>query len=183
MPLHVHRNLAIPLLGTLLCLATTASAQTPPIKPGLWEMQGDNAIGDEPIASPSAHLQNLTPEVRAKVQAMMKAKGIAIGSDGNSRICLTRESMDPARWQNLAAGCRTEYLARTDVSWKWHTSCSNPPAETDGQAIFGSPESYTVKTAITMSLRGEKRTQNMTVRAKWLGAQCGDLRPFSAPKP
>ena len=158
-------------------MPTFALAQTPPIKPGLWEVQSESSTGGQKTAQPSDRLQNLPPAVRAQVEASMKQKGIATGAGGLSRICFTKESMDPARFGN-AAGCKTDPGERTARSWKSHTVCTEPPMTLDSETVFNSSESYTVNTTTTMTMRGETKTSQRTIRAKWLGADCGDLKPF-----
>jgi len=154
-----------------------ALAQTPPIKPGLWEAKSEAGADGQKTTQPADRLQSLPPAVRAQVEASMKQKGIAMSPGGASRICFSKESMDPARWGN-AASCTTEYSARSSKSWKWHSVCSQPEMTIDGEAIFASPESYAVHTTTTMKRKGEAKTSQRTVRAKWLGADCGDLKPF-----
>lgn len=167
----------VSLLGATL--AAGASAQAPPIKPGLWEVRSEREVDGKAVASPAANLQNLPPEVRAKVEAMMKAKGIAPGAAGSAnRICMSKETLDPARWQGQSASCKTQIVSRTATIWKWHTSCTQPPAESDGETVFASAESYTVRNATTMTVSGETRTTRSTVQGKWLGADCGDLKPL-----
>ncbi len=152
-------------------------AQTPPIKPGLWEVKSEGSADGQKTAPPADRLASLPPAVRAQVEASMKQKGVAMGAGGVSRICFTRESMDPARWGN-AANCKTDYGARSNSSWKWHSVCTQPEMTIDGEALFANPENYTVNSTTTMKLRGETKTSQRTVRARWIGADCGDLKPF-----
>jgi len=173
-------SLSLRLCAALVIAALPAwsLAQTPPIKPGLWEVKSEGgANGQKAASSPADRLANLPPAVRAQVEASMKQKGMAVDAGGLSRICFSKESMDPARWGN-AANCKTDYGARSSSSWKWHSVCTQPEMTIDGEAIFAGPESYTVNSTTTMKLRGETRTSQRTVRAKWLGADCGDLKPF-----
>ena len=124
-------------------------AQTPPIKPGLWEVKSEGSVDGKKTAQPADRLQGLSPAVRAQVEASMKEKGVAMGPGGVSRICFGRESMDPARWGE-AASCKTEYGARSNSSWKWHSVCTQPEMTIDGEAIFANPENYRVHTTTTM---------------------------------
>ena len=48
----------------------------------------------------------------------------------------------------------------------------------DGEAIFANPESYRIHTTTTRTMRGEVKTSQRTVQARWLSADCGDLKPF-----
>lgn len=155
-----------------------ALAQTPPIKPGLWEVKSETSADGQKTTQPADRLKNLPPAVRAQLEASMKQKGIALGAGGLSRICFTKESMDPARWGN-AASCKTDYGARSNSSWKWRSVCTQPAGMTiDGEAIFRNTESYSVNTSMTVTTRGETKTSQRTVHGKWLGADCGDLKPF-----
>ena len=174
------RSRFMPMLALGLAgLAAAVGAQAPPIKPGLWEARSDREVDGKTASQPAANLQNLPPAVRAQVETRMKEKGIALGANGVNRICMTRETLDASPWQNRGTGCKTEYRSRTGSTWKWHSSCTQPPSESDGEAVFASPESYTVSTAMTMTMRGETRTMRTTIKAKWLGADCGDLKPLA----
>ena len=155
-----------------------AGAQTPPIKPGLWEVRSDRKLDGQAAPAPADAMKNLSPEVRAKIQAQMKANGVAIGSNGANRVCLDKSSLDAGRWQSRATTCKTDYSTRTASSWKWHSTCTQPESASDGEATFTNAENYTVTTTSTHSFRGEPKTTQMTIRAKWLGADCGDLKPI-----
>ncbi|MEO8080475.1 MAG: DUF3617 domain-containing protein [Caldimonas sp.] len=169
--------LVVALAFFALLVPTLGQAQTPPVKPGLWEIRSEGATDGVKSAPPADRMKNLPPAVRAKMEAMLKEKGLAVGTDGAHRACLTRETMDPARWQGRT-GCKTDYLARSSSAWKWHTVCTQPASVTDGEAVFANAENYTVDTSLTMTLRGETKTTRRTVKAKWLGADCGDLKPL-----
>jgi hypothetical protein len=170
------------LIPVAALLATTfpalAAAQAPPVKPGLWEVRSERQDGKQTAPSAEA-MKNLTPEMRAKVDAMMKQQGVALGSDGANRVCLSKESLDAGRWQN-SANCKTEFGSRTASAWKWHSVCPQTDMEIDGEALFANPEHYTVRTATTRTFRGETKVSRLTLQAKWLGADCGDLKPFEA---
>jgi hypothetical protein len=169
--------------ASLLCLVATlalpgvASAQSPPIKPGLWEVKNSLGLPGQAAAPAGDQLKGLPPEARAKVEEMMKAKGIAMGADGTTRLCFTRESLDAGHWQQ-ASRCKTDYSSRSNASWKWRSVCSAPESVSDGEAVFANPENYTVKTTTTSTFRGEARTTAITIKARWVAASCGDLKPF-----
>jgi hypothetical protein len=168
------------------CVAGSAWAQSPPpIKPGLWEVRSERELDGQKQQMPdmSERLKNLPPEARAQIEAMMKQRGVDMsGGGGGMKICLTKESLDQGRWQNHQGTCKTDFTSRSGSTWKWHTSCSQPVAETDGEATFTSAESYTVKTATTTNVQGAPRTTHMTMNSKWLGADCGDVKPVT-PRP
>jgi len=171
------------ILPTLVVAFSSAQAQTaPPIKPGLWEIKSEREVDGKKAAEPSEQMKNLPPEMRAKVQAMMKEKGVGMGEDGVNRICLSRESLDQWRWQSQSENCKTEFTSRTTSSWKWHSVCTRPDSESDGEAAFANSESYTVKTHTKTKFQGQDRLSRMAIAAKWVGNNCGDIKPVQ-PKP
>ena len=154
-----------------------ASAQTPPVKPGLWEVKSEGNVDGKKAPAAADRLQGLSPAVRAQVEAAMKEKGISMGAGGVTRICFNRDSMDPARL-GAAASCKTEYGTRSSSSWKWHSVCAQPEMTIDGEAIFADPENFSVHTTTTMKRQDEMKTSQRATQAHWLGADCGDLKPF-----
>lgn len=183
------RSIALGSLITLCVVACghgAAQAQTaPPIKPGLWQVQTERIVDGQKAQMPdmSERLKNMPPEARKQIEAMMKERGIDIGGGGDMRICLSRDSLDPGQWQRHQGTCTTDYSTRIGSTWKWRTTCREPVSETDGEAHFASPESYIVKTATRMTIQGETRTTRMTLNSKWLGPDCGDVKPVTPPKP
>ena len=158
-------------------LPAIALAQTPPVKPGLWEISSDRDASGRKGPPPADRLKNMPPEARAKIEAMMREKGVAMNADGTTRICMTKETMDPARWANTAS-CKTDYATRSSSSWKWHSVCTQPQGVVDGEAVFASTESYTISTSTTFTLSGEAKVSQHKMQGKWLGGDCGDLKPF-----
>lgn len=172
----------------LLCVSTfghsVQAAEAPPIKPGLWQVHSERAVDGVKAPAMNTQIDKLPPEVRKQMEAMMKQKGVDVSGGGSDiKLCLNKESLDQNQWLGGKGGqqnCKTEVKTRDSARWTWHTSCGAPASETDGEAIFHSPESYTLKMATITSLQGEPKTLNMTTTSTWLGANCGDLKPISA---
>jgi hypothetical protein len=179
MPSTLLRSAAAVTLAA--CACALAQAQTaPPIKPGLWQVTPQPTADGQP--GPGAHLKNMPPEVRKQVEASMKARGVDMGgSDGSMKICHTRESLDQGQWQGQQGSCKTAFKTRSASTWAWHSTCAQPPMEIDGEANFTNTENYAVKTSTTMTLNGQKRTSQNVLSAKWLGANCGGLKPMVPP--
>jgi len=180
------------ILGSLITIFVVAGAHgvvraqtAPPIKPGLWQVQSQREVDGQRTQMPdmSEHLKNMPPEQRKQIEAMMKQRGVDMsgGSMNDMKICLSKDSVDPSQWQRNQGTCTTDYVTRSSSAWKWHTSCREPAAETDGEAFFTSSDSYTVKTATTMTIQGQTRITRMTLNSKWLGPDCGDVKPVTPP--
>lgn len=178
----IHGGLA--LIAVSAFSAAVHAHEAPPIKPGLWQVHSEHAVDGVKAPPMTAQMDKLPPEVRQRMEAMMKQKGVDMsGGGGDIKLCLSKESLDQNQWLGQKGGaqnCKTEIKTRSSSRWTWHSSCSEPPSETDGEAVFNSPESYTIKVATIMTVKGESKTMNMTNTSTWLGAHCGDLKPISA---
>lgn len=172
--------LALSALAVAVIMPVSARAQAqsvPPIKPGLWEIKSEREVDGKKAPDPTEQMKNLPPDVRAKVEAMMKEKGVGMGEGGMNRVCLSRESLDKGSWQGQNENCKTEFTGRSTTSWKWHSVCTRPESESDGEALFANSENYTVKTHMKMKVQGQERMTTMTIQAKWMGNNCGDIKP------
>jgi len=169
--------------GVAASLASVVHAQTaPPIKPGLWEVQMERDGAAPQMPDMSEHLKNMSPEQRKQVESMMKERGVDMsGGAGKIRMCLDKESLNEGHWQGKEESrCKTDFSSRSSSSWKWHSSCTDPKSETDGEANFSNAENYVVKTSTTLSVNGQPKTSQSTIRSHWLGTDCGDVKPISA---
>ena len=177
-------RLAVP--SVLSCLALVAVAAgplpVPPVKPGLWEtrISALDANGREMAPPELAALSRLSPQARDA----MKARGLSMpDANGATKVCLTRAMFESGEWQQMASkmGCTTNYSTLSSATWKWHSSCTTLKSESDGEAVFTSAESYRTKVTTTAEVMGKTRTSTRIVQAKWLGADCGDIKPFAPP--
>jgi hypothetical protein len=178
--------------SVLSCFALAAvvagAPPIPPVKSGLWEtkMTALDANGQEITPPEQAGLSRLPPEARARMAETMKSRGVSMpDANGVTKVCLTKDVFESGAWQQLAAdaGCTTNYSTQTNSSWKWHTSCPARKSESDGEAVFSSPERYRVTLTMTATMNGKTNTSTRVVQSKWLGADCGDIKPLTPPKP
>jgi hypothetical protein len=165
-----------------------AAGPVPPVKPGLWEarMTVLDANGQESPAPEQAAISRLPPEARARMADAMKARGLSMpDAHGATKVCLTRETFEAGAWQQMAsdAGCTTNYSTQTASTWKWHTSCPARQSESDGEATFTNSESYRIKLTSTVTMSGKTNTSTRVIQSKWLGADCGDIKPVTPLKP
>jgi hypothetical protein len=188
------RLIAIRLAGLSVfsCFAFAALAAgqlpVPPVKAGLWEarMSSLDANGRELPRPELAAMDRLPPEARARMADAMKARGLSMpDASGATKVCLTKEMFQSGGWQQAAAesGCTTSYSTRSAKSWKWHSSCAALKSESDGETVFDSTESYRTKMTTTATVMGKTNTSTRVVQAKWLGADCGDVKPLAPPAP
>ena len=144
-----------------------------------------DADGHEVAAPEQAALSRMPPEARARMAEAMKARGLSMpDANGATKACLTKELFESGAWQQLASdtGCTTNFSAQSANTWKWHTSCTTMKSESDGETVFTNAESYKTKVTTTSTVMGKTKTSTRVVQGKWLGADCGDVKPLTPPQ-
>jgi len=90
----------LPALAAALALQAPALAQSPPIKPGLWsfEMSSGNPEQDAKRAEAMKKMATMPPDVRARMEAMMKQNGVSMDGSGAIKVCYSKRSLDSGAW-------------------------------------------------------------------------------------
>jgi hypothetical protein len=177
------------LLWATALLASAASAQT--MKPGLWEItnqmqgaQGSQAAGA--MAEMQKQLASMPPEQRKMMEEMMAKQGVQMGKSTNGgmaiKVCMTKEMVERNDVAQQQDGCTHTTSPRSGNTMKFAFVCTKPPSRGDGQVTFVSPEAYTMQMKATSSARGKEETMDMQSSGKWLGTDCGNIKPLGAPK-
>ena len=187
MPARRLASLAVAVLATA-ALATAARADGESIRldvrPGLWEMKSTTTttLGGD---APRPDLSKLSPEQRARAEAMLAER-----ASGKPRVsvwqsCITEEDVkkggDFAFGEDQKEHCTRKFLDRTSTHLKFTMSCE-PPGE-QGARVDGTFE-VTVKGGDAIVSRGETRiassrmngTSTFEFSGRRLGASCGDLK-------
>ena len=176
------------LFATLTALPSSAQS----MKPGLWEinnkMQSDNPEMAAQMAKMKEQIAAMPPEQRKMMEEMVAKRGghmPGMGGDGSivTKMCMTKEMA--ARHEvpvqhDATHDCthtRTPGLGKT---MKVSFTCTKPPSSGEGEMSFGDG-SYAMKMTVTSNRKGKPETMHMDVSGKWLGADCGDVKPFAIP--
>lgn len=184
---HGH-TLILAMLAAALSSQATAADAPPPIKPGLWEMvtdtqQFNGQATPDYTAQMAQAMKDMPPQMRKQMEAQMKAHGVqmAPGTAGSMamRMCLTPEMLSQNRWQKSDENCKSEMVSRSGNTWKWKITC--PQGKGEGATTFTSNEAYSTQMRMTMLQDGRPQSMTMKHHAKWLGANCGSLKPVSPP--
>jgi hypothetical protein len=170
----------------LACAALPAGAQT--MKPGLWELSNTVSSGDGQMQSAMAEMQkqlaSMPPEQRKAMQQMMERNGVQmnIGAGGalTTRMCMTKEMIQRKEFPVHEGDCKQKVTPMGANKMKVAFSCTKPPASGEGEMTLDSDTSYRARMHIRGSEGGEQRVMDMDVTGKWLGADCGNLRPMSS---
>jgi hypothetical protein len=172
----------------LACTALPAAAQE--MKPGLWELSNKISSSDGQLSAAMAEAQkqlaSMPPEQRKAMQQMMERNGVQmnIGAGGAlaSRMCMTKEMIQRKEFPVQEGDCKQKVTPVSGNRMKVAFSCTRPPASGDGEIVVDSDTSYRVKMHIKSTNGGQQRVVDMDATGKWLGADCGNLRPISIPQ-
>jgi hypothetical protein len=178
--------LAALLLGT--ALTQTASAQA--IRPGLWEMT--NTMGGQAASqaqSAMAEMQKemaaMSPEERAVMEKMMTQNGvklnIAPGGGMVTKLCMTPEMAKRSQLPIQQSGECSNRQSTSGSKMTFSFTCNNPRSSGEGEVVFSGDTSYKMKMKV-VSGSGKADTMTMDASGKWLGANCGDVKPLAVPK-
>lgn len=182
-------------LTSLILLASTAlqaHAESPPIKPGLWEMttvsrEVNGKTMPDMSAQMAENMNKLPPEMRARMEEQMKARGVQMtpGAGGQMavRMCITKDMLDRNQWQKTEGNCKNTAMSHSGATWSWKFSCTQPPSDGEGSTTFTSSDAYNSDIHINTQHNGQAKTMHMKHQAKWLGSDCGGLQPIKPMEP
>ncbi len=172
--------------GYAALLALPAGAQN--MKPGLWELSNKVNSADGQMASAMAEMQkqlaNMPPEQRQAMQQMMERNGVQmnIGAGGalTTRMCMTKEMIQRKEFPVAEGDCKQKVTQQSASKMKVAFSCTRPPTSGEGELTMDSDTSYRAKMHIKGMHDGRQQVVDMDVAGKWLGSDCGTLRPISS---
>jgi hypothetical protein len=165
------------------------------LKPGLWESKMIKQLVDgqdrtAQMTGAASKMQqamaNMPPEQRARMEAMMKERGgPTIGSDGTVKMCISPEEANRDKpIVDRERGCEPATVTRNGNHTTFTINCSS-----NGNTTTGKGESTTMGNVITSQVdmtthraNGETHTMHNETEMKFLGPDCGDVKPMSLPK-
>lgn len=175
-------------LGLSVCALVSALAQSPAInvKTGLWEVASTRSSTGMPKRStmpqlPPEVLAAMPPAQRKRIENAMKAaRGQADGSRA-TKSCVTRESLE----RGLAFGaesrpdCKRTISNKSATRWELRESCADPRGRQTIVVRYEAttPETINGTVSITMDGGGHKMSMKQVMRGRWLGPDCGDVKP------
>ncbi len=189
---HADRRLAAKLAirlgvvgGLIGGLSAPLMAQT--IKPGLWEIKQQAQLDPARQAQfdqAQKQLANLSPEQRKMVEQMMASRGVSmdVGTGGafTLRSCVTKEQADRAMLPQASGKCEHD-IQRSGQVMTGRFRCTEPTSEGSTELVFQGEDRYTTKTEVRTERGGKTELLRSTGEARWLGSDCGNLKPTPSP--
>jgi hypothetical protein len=179
----------VPLLAAAAIAALASFPAAAQMKPGLWEINnkmGGNPQMDAATAQMQQQMATMPPEQRKQVEAMMAQRGMsmpgaAAGGGTTMRICMTKDQVEhndvPMR-----EGCTMTKNSRSGNVTKVAFTCSNPPSTGEGEYTYLGPDAFGSKMKVTSQVQGRTESITMEGSGKFLGSDCGSIKPMVPPK-
>jgi Protein of unknown function (DUF3617) len=162
-------------------VAGAVLAQTPTLglNPGLWQVTSTGSMTGAPPIPPEV-LANMPPEKRAQTQAMMQAAMARASEPQVARNCVTEEQL--RRGLNFDErpnpSCRRTIVSSTSSLLVVHEECTGARRMV-GNFRFTAIDRETMKgdIEVMMSNGADTTTMKRSLQGKWLGSDCGDVKP------
>ncbi len=171
---------------SLLLLCTAAQAQHR-LSPGLWETEMQMGSGGPEAQAAMERMQRamaaMSPEQRAQMEAMMAQRGIGMGGAGGApgtvRTCVSAEQAARDEMTPQQGACRQTRRSREGNTVRFAFECSGARAgQGEGEFTLVGPHEHQGRLRMSTTRgNGQPMTMEMTMRSRWLGADCGDIKP------
>jgi len=148
------------------------------IKMGLWETTNENNVSG--LALPADMVARLTPEQRAKMEAMIAARQGQGSKTTVTKSCVTKEKMEKDyMFGENREECTRTVLNSTSSKLDVKLVCSDKEHKMKSEGTFHLDvvNSELVKGTIHMTMAGESTMKmDHSFTSKYLGAACGDVK-------
>jgi hypothetical protein len=126
---------------------------------------------------PEAALSKMSPEQRAQMEGMMKGRGGA-GAPRTTKVCLTRESLSAGAFGQSDGSCNSKVVSSSSSKQVLHMECAQGGTRTVGDLTVDRVDAGHAKGTMLMKSEGDQaREVKMSFDTKWIGADCGDVKP------
>ncbi len=182
--------IAMSVLALAAAHAPNAYAQQVNIKPGLWQLdmsmpgQQGNAMAGY-VEQMKAQMASMAPEQRKKLEsalAQLDARGTEFTSEGlRTKQCITKENLADFNFLGKRGmeSC-TQKASPTPGGMRVSMHCTRPRMDVDASMKYQGDKAYTFEsTATVIGPDGKPMTQKTSGSGKWLGSDCGKVKPAS----
>lgn len=161
----------------LLMLPMLSASAADQMKPGLWEM------------TMKSDAMKSMPKIPPEQMEQMRKMGINVPQmqDGAmvTRVCVSREMAERDQLPQAMGkdmGCQPKNMQRSGNGYSLDIICDGPAMKGEGKAkgTFAGSERFTSTYDFKGTMHGQPVNQHHESSGKWLGADCGDVKPVGA---
>jgi Protein of unknown function (DUF3617) len=146
------------------------------VKLGLWELTSTS----ETSGMPPIDTSKMTPEVRARIEAALKARGGTPSAPIVRRDCLTKEKLANYAFQDPQANdssCKRTIVTNTSTLMEMHIECASARKMTgDFRVEVLAPDTVKMTTKMAGGEGAQVMNINGTMNGRWVSASCGDVK-------
>jgi Protein of unknown function (DUF3617) len=169
------------------CFAASVAAQ-PLLKSGLWEISSQTTLNGKAMPTMQDTMKNVPPEQRKQMEAMLAKQGLSVGAGGSAavKVCMTPEHVRQGALTQPqgAQNCNQQAMQQIGSTLKYSFVCNQPKAQGEGIATWNSDNTqFTNKVKMRSERNGKMHETEMDGAGKWLGADCGQIKPLPLPSP
>jgi hypothetical protein len=161
-------------------VSTAASGATLDVQTGLWEVASTGETTGLPPIPPEA-LARMSAEQRAQMQAHMAAAMERSNKPDVRRSCITAKTLQ--RGLDFSQGerpnCKRTVLSSSSSQIDVRIDCTGDE-KMNGNFHFEAVDRQTMRGTINLVISNgaNKMTMNRTMQGKWLGSDCGSVKPY-----
>lgn len=153
-------------------------------KVGLWETTSTTEITGMLAMPqiPEEQLAKMPPEQRAKLEAMIKGRGMGGPRTNTSKSCVTRESLEKAlSFGQNEESCTRKVVTSSSSKQEIHIECVRGKSTMTGDLTVERLDGEHARGSMVMKSAGADRPidMKMSFTSKWLSADCGDVKPIT----
>jgi hypothetical protein len=164
------------------------------VKPGLWENTATTTMSGMQMPPGRAmpqitpeQLAQMPPDARARIESMMKG-GAGAPQTTTTKSCITSAQLTRPLIDSSDKSCGYKLTGSSSSTQNIHVECNKGNVKIAGDVVLNRVDSEHMKGDVNMKTTGDSSTagsmgQNMTLKvsynAKWLTADCGDVKPAS----
>lgn len=182
----MHKPLRTTLFLLLLSSAALTHAADVNINPGLWVVQHHGTMGNNGVTMPipdatqlQGLMKNLPPEARAQIEKHVGANGTAMAAGQDVKVCISPEQAAKNEFPTDPTGkCKLMNNTRTGNTIAIKMQCSK--GDVDAVITLHDAASWSSTMKGSAQNGGQNYTMDMQATGKWLGNDCGTLKPFVA---
>ena len=168
----------------LLTTALTASADTPAMKPGLWqnhmEFKTESGELEKQMAQMRQQLEQIPEAQRKMMQNMMESQGLNFDfSNQTFKSCLSKERAEQGDFSlSENNDCRKTGLEKRGGETVLSFSCDSKNSQSTGTVTFHSDAHYSGQSQTTTKINGKPEEITIAHKGEWIGSDCGTVKPY-----
>lgn len=170
------------------CLALGCSlGQAQQLRPGLWEHQTTMKTGSGQMEAAMARMKEqldaMPPAKRKQIEEAMGRQGLgaglpAAGEPMAVKVCLTPDQAARNEIAQQQGQCKQTGSTRSGNTVKFTLECSGTrKAKGEGEFTLISDREHKGRVHITTERKNREETMTMEHHARWLAAECGEVKP------